>query len=64
MKINVFRTQCREGSRVCHATSGEEGVVKKVSMPDGKALVQFRGGDKSWEEHYRLELISQGRGAL
>ena len=57
MKINVFKTQCRIGTRVRHSGTGEEGVVTRLSETDSKALVLFQGGDKSWEDYDKLELM-------
>lgn len=58
MKINVFRTQCKVGTRVCaHGDLMNKGTVKKISKEGTKALVQFDSGDLSWYDYYLIDII-------
>lgn len=56
MKINVFKTQCREGSIVTHLTTYCIGKVIKISQDKTKALILFDDGNKAWVYYYELEL--------
>lgn len=53
MKLNVFKTQCHEGSRVL--LNGDAGTVKKKGA--GKALILFDNGDKNWIDYDLIELV-------
>ena len=52
MKINVFRTQCKEGARVFF--DGDitcTGTVRKISKDGSRALVCFDNGDEIGRAH-------------
>ncbi|MGL5958288.1 MAG: hypothetical protein ACRCZZ_06825 [Phocaeicola sp.] len=55
MKLNVFKTQCKEGSRVLF--DGDAGVVVKKSQSESKALIAFENGDKNWIDYTLIELV-------
>ena len=45
------------GQHVRLAGHTAEGIVIRISRHVPSALVRWRGGDISWEEYYRLEVI-------
>ena len=63
MKINVFRTQCKEGARVFF--DGDitcTGTVRKISKDGSRALVCFDNGDVSWKEYFMIDLLRTSHG--
>ena len=60
MKINVFRTQCKEGARVFF--DGDitcTGTVRKISKDGSRALVCFDNGDVSWKKYNQTRSCPQ-----
>ena len=56
MTITTFQRKCTPGTAVFNASSGEKGIVQKISKENDKALVLYEDGDKAWRPYFAIEL--------